>query len=111
MTFVSKKLRQSAGHPDAHCMLQIAGVCGDATEAKTAGNMLCHIRIAGLVGGGQKPDDFCAVFGCGPCHAAFDGNGCKPMPEVDWLYYALRGQALTMRWWIDHGFITVKGEK
>lgn len=111
MTLVSNALRKSAGHPDAYCMLQVAGVCGDATTDKTAGNMLCHIRIAGLVGGGQKPDDHCATFGCGPCHTAFDGNGVKPMAEADWLYYALRGMARTNAWWHAHGFLTIKGAK
>lgn len=108
---VSKKLRESAGHPDAHCMLNIAGVCPDETESKTAGCMLCHVRLPGEVGGGQKPDDVCACFGCGPCHAAFDGNGRKPMPEHEWLFYALRGVARTLRWWYDHGYLTIRGAK
>lgn len=109
MTIIAKKLRESAGHHDAHCMLNIAGVCGDATETKTAGNMLCHIRMAGEVGGGQKPDDFMATFGCGPCHTKFDGNGTKGLNGADWLFYALRGQSRTLRWWVEHGYITIKG--
>lgn len=111
---ISKKLRDSAGHHDAHCMLQIPGVCGDATESKTSGCMLCHIRIAGEVGGAQKPDDVSASFGCMPCHIALDGNGTTKGLERgsrDWLFYALRGQTRTMRWWINNGFITVKGAK
>lgn len=111
MSIVSKKLRESAGHPDAHCMLQIAGVCQDPTESKTRGNMLCHIRMAGEVGGGQKPDDTMATFGCADCHRVFDGNGCAPMLEADWLYYGMRGMARTMRWWHEHGFIQIRGVK
>lgn len=111
MTIKSQGLRDSAGHPDAHCMLNIAGVCPDETESKTAGNMLCHIRLVGEVGGGQKPDDFCASFGCGPCHTAFDGNGKAPMPESEWLFYAARGMARTQRWWVEHGYLTIKGMK
>lgn len=111
---VSQKLRDSAGHHAAHCMLTIAGVCGDATEAKTAGCVLAHIRHANLAGGGQKPDDLCAAFACGPCHAAFDGNG-SPTPLArggeEWMFYALRGMARTLRWWHTHGFLTVKGAK
>lgn len=111
MSIIAKKLRESAGHPDAYCTLQIAGVCPDNTDSKTAGCMLCHVRLPGEVGGGQKPDDFCAVLGCGPCHRVFDGNGCAPMPEDEWLFYALRGLARTMRFWVTHGFISIKGLK
>ena len=53
MSIISKKLRQSAGHPDARCMVNVAGVCGDETTAKTAGCMLAHWRFAGNAGGGQ----------------------------------------------------------
>lgn len=111
MTIVAKKLRESAGHHNAYCTLQIAGVCGDPTDAKTAGCMLCHVRLVGEVGGGQKPDDFCAVLGCGPCHRVFDGNGCAPMPEAEWLFYAIRGMTRTMRFWVENGFISIKGAK
>lgn len=111
MSIVSNKLRQSAGDHNARCFLNIAGVCPDETESKTAGNMLCHIRLVGEVGGGQKPDDLCATFGCGPCHRVFDGNGCAPMPESEWLFYALRGMARTLRWWFDNGYLPIKGAK
>ncbi len=111
MTIVSKKLRQSAGHPDAHCMLQIAGVCGDATDAKTAGCVLAHVRY-GNAGFGMKSNDTFAVFACGPCHTAFDSNGTRGIQRgtQDWLHYALRGIDRTQRWWHDHGFISIKGE-
>jgi hypothetical protein len=111
---VSKALRDSAGHHDARCMLEIAGVCGDPTEAKTAGCVLAHIRHANLAGGAQKPDDLCATFACGPCHAAFDGNGSAAPLErgsADWMFYAMRGMARTLRWWHDNGFLTVRGAK
>lgn len=111
MSIISKALRDSAGHHDARCMLNIAGVCPDETESKTAGNVLCHIRLAGEVGGGQKPDDICATFGCGPCHAKFDGNGCVPLSDADWMFYALRGMARTLRWWYQHGYLPIKGAK
>lgn len=111
---VSKKLRQSAGDPDAHCMIQVAGICGDATESKTAGNMLCHFRFSGNAGGAQKPDDLCAGFGCGPCHTVMDSNGTNhgiQRGSEEWLFYAFRASQRTLRWWVDHGYITVKGWK
>ena len=53
MTIISKALRASAGHPDAYCTVQIPGVCGDPTDAKTAGCVLAHWRFSGNAGGGQ----------------------------------------------------------
>lgn len=113
MSIVSQKLRDSAGHPEAYCTLQIAGVCGDATTDKTAGCVLCHIRMAGEVGGGQKPDDTMAALGCCKCHEVFDSNGVRGLKRggEEWLYYALRGMARTIRFWQQHGFITIKGTK
>ena len=96
-----KSLRQSAG--DAHCMLNIAGVCDGQ------GCVLCHIRLAGTCGMGMKPPDTQATFGCNACHMHFDSNGkhgLKRMSE-DWLFYALRGMARTTQWWIDHGYLVV----
>lgn len=105
MSIVSQKLRDSAGHHDARCMLNIAGVC-----RTDAGCVLCHIRLIGEVGGGQKPDDTMASLGCCACHDVFDGR--TPGLEknsADWNFYALRGMARTLRWWIKNGFIAIKG--
>ena len=113
MSIVSKKLRDSAGHPDAHCMLNIAGVCGDATDAKTAGCVLAHVRYCGNAGFGQKPNDYHGAFACGPCHTAFDSNGTRGLVRgsEEWLHYAMRGMQRTQDWWHDHGFLSIKGEK
>jgi hypothetical protein len=103
----SNALRDSAGHHDARCMLEIAGV-----HQSNAGCVLAHIRIAGECGGAQKPDDTHAVLACCACHDALDGrtpglrNG-----SGDWHYYAHRGMARTIRWWFEHGFISIKGAK
>ena len=114
MTIISNALRKSAGHPDAHCMVEIPGVCGDATEAKTAGCMLAHWRFSGNAGGAQKPDDICAGFACGPCHTAMDSNGTTHgirRGSEEWLFYAFRATVRTLRWWRDHGYLTIKGDK
>lgn len=113
MTIVSKKLRQSAGHPDAYCTVQLAGVCPDPTDAKTAGCMLAHWRMAGNSGGGQKPDDLgCAGLACGVCHAHMDSNGIHGIERgsADWLFYAFRSTQRTIKFWHEHGFISIKGE-
>lgn len=110
---VSQALRNSAGHHNARCMLNIEGVCPDYTDSKTAGCVLAHIRLPGDVGGAQKPDDVCATFACGPCHAHFDCNGVRGLERCseEWLSYAIRGMARTIRFWHENGFITIKGAK
>lgn len=100
---VSEKLRRSAA--EAHCMLNIAGVCD------MQGCVLCHIRLNDTCGMGLKPDDVQAVFGCTACHTHFDSNGRKGLKRgsEDWLFYALRGMARTIRWWVENGYISVRG--
>lgn len=112
MSIVSNALRKSAGHYDAHCMLQIEGVCGDATPTKAAGCVLAHVRY-GNAGFGMKPNDTFGVFACGPCHTAFDSNGTRGIQRgtQEWLHYALRGIDRTQTWWAEHGFLTVRGAK
>lgn len=114
MSFISPTLRKSAGHHAAYCTVQIAGVCPDSTEAKTAGCVLAHWRFAGNAGGGQKPDDFCGGLACGPCHTVMDSNGTTHgivRGSEDWLFYAFRSTVRTLRFWHDNGFLTFKGEK
>ena len=115
MSIVSNALRKSAGHPDAYCTVQLPGICPDSTDSKTAGCMLAHWRFAGNAGGAQKPDDMGAAgFACGPCHTAMDSNGTThgiQRGSADWLFYAFRSTHLTLRFWHQHGFITIKGER
>lgn len=113
MSIVSARLRASAGHHAAYCTVQIPGVCGDATESKTAGCVLAHWRFSGNAGGGQKPDDLCAGLACGPCHTAMDSNGVRGIPRgsEEWLFYAFRATVRTLRFWHDNGFLKIEGTK
>lgn len=97
----SESLRLSAA--DMPCMLNITDVC------RNDGSSLCHIRIPGCGGASIKPDDFVAVGACRWCHDVFDGraSGLQRCSE-DWLFYALRGLARTLRWWADNGYMEVK---
>lgn len=111
---ISKDLRDSAGHHNAYCTIQIPGVCGDATTAKTSGCVLCHWRLPGDVGGAQKPDDLTAGFGCGPCHTAMDSNGTThgiTRCSQEWYAYAMRAMVRTQRFWAQNGYLAVKGWK
>ncbi|MDQ3057259.1 MAG: DUF1364 domain-containing protein [Pseudomonadota bacterium] len=114
MSIIANHLRRSAGHPDAHCMVNVEGVCGDATDSKTAGCVLAHWRFSGNAGGGQKPDDLCAGLSCGPCHTAMDSNGTThgiKRGSEEWLFYAFRSTVRTLAWWHSIGFISIKGVK
>lgn len=111
---VSKKLRDSAGHHAARCMVNIPGVCPDETDSKTAGCVLAHWRFSANAGGAQKPDDLCAGLCCGPCHTVMDSNGTVhgiKRGSEDWLFYAFRATVRTLRFWHDNGFLTIKGAK
>ena len=39
--------------------------------------VLCHIRLPGVAGIGEKPDDWFAVFGCHACHDSIDRRNSK----------------------------------
>lgn len=111
---VSQKLRDSAGHHDAMCTVNVEGVCPDYTTAKTAGCVLAHFRFGGNAGGAQKPDDICAGFACGPCHTVMDSNGTThgiKRGSKEWLFYAFRSTMRTHRWWYEHGFLSILGAR
>ena len=52
------------------CTLQIPGVCR-RDPAFTVG---CHLRMFGMAGAAQKPDDLFIVDGCDRCHAILDSR-------------------------------------
>lgn len=107
---VSSKLRNSSGHHDARCMVNVSGVCGDPTTSKTAGCVLAHWRFNGNSGGAQKPCDLFASFACVPCHNYMDSNGVSgpARGSEEWMFYAFRSMMRTQQWWLDNGFIEVK---
>ena len=92
---------------DQPCTLQIAGFpCAPIDTV-----VLAHIPLPGNHGGALKPDDLCAAYACATCHDLFDGR--QPGLEhgsADWMFYALRGMARTLRLMHDAGIITIKGE-
>lgn len=50
------------------CMIRIPGICSH--DSSTV--VLCHFRLA--TGGGMKPHDSQAAWGCSRCHDAVDGR-------------------------------------
>lgn len=75
---VSKPIRQASR--GAECQLNIYGVCTSSTETVVG----CHLRMLGLAGMGQKPDDLFLVDGCAACHAALDDR--SRWPELGFGY-------------------------
>ena len=66
--------RKEAKHRS--CLVRLPGCNGGGTDID-GGSLSClaHYRMAGYVGGGEKPDDF--VFGawcCDPCHNLCDSR-------------------------------------
>jgi hypothetical protein len=93
---------------DQECTLQIANWLCDGPETV----VLAHIPLPGNHGTGLKPDDLCAAYACHTCHDLLDGRrkGLEHGSQ-DWLFYALRGMARTLRIMCDAGIITIKGSK
>jgi len=44
---------------------------------------LCHLRLGGVAGLGQKPPDLCAVYACSDCHDVVDGRVKRLVPNID----------------------------
>lgn len=62
------KARQAA--KGRECTIRVPGVCERTNETV----VLCHYRLAGTNGMGEKPHDSQAAFGCHACHDAVDGR-------------------------------------
>jgi hypothetical protein len=89
------------------CTLQIVGQSCAPDETV----VLAHIPLPGNHGTALKPDDLCAAYACATCHDLLDGRvpGLKH-GSADWLFYALRGMARTLRILHDTGIIVVNGK-
>ncbi len=91
------------------CTVNIAGVCNH----DPATVVFAHLPPPGESGLGQKGDDIMGAYACSACHDAIDGRSSSAMKRFDeeWLYYAFRGVARTLRILHSSGVIKIKGEK
>lgn len=90
---------------DRPCTLRIPGVCRQ-DPAHTVG---CHLRLFGLAGAAQKPDDLFIVDACDRCHAVLDNRSRwadAPLGWDDILAALMRTQSLRRA----AGLILLKGE-
>ena len=88
-----------------HCKLHIPGICRQ-DPAYTVG---CHVRLFGVTGAGQKPDDLFIIDACDKCHAVFDSRDKWAQFGLDWKDI-LRGLMQTQKTRLDAGLITLKGD-
>tara|TARA_B100000949_G_scaffold34283_1_gene27870 strand:- start:84 stop:443 length:360 start_codon:yes stop_codon:yes gene_type:complete len=86
---VSTAARQNAR--GRQCTLMLPCCNGDPQTV-----VLCHLRIFGAAGQGEKPDDWFAVFACSACHDALDRR--DSMTAGLWGFEdALRALRLTLK--------------
>lgn len=101
---VSKVIRNaSAGQT---CTLQIPGVCNQNPETVVG----CHLRMMGVAGMAQKPDDVFLVDACSDCHALLDNRAAwddAPIGYDD----ILRAFIITLKRRRASGLILLVGEK
>ena len=90
-----EKLRKSARGQT--CTFQIPDICNHNPET----TVLCHIDSE-YKGMGIKSPDYIACFGCSACHTHIDSH---QLPEIDRLYYTMRGLHRTLRYWFDNGIL------
>lgn len=65
------------------CMIRLPGYAHD--EQTT---VLCHLRMAGITGGGQKSPSIIAAWGCFDCHRVTEGDQLSAEEKKldrDWL--------------------------
>ena len=96
----SKPMRNAARDKD--CTLRLDGCRNDRATV-----VLCHLRMFGAAGMGQKPHDAIAVYGCASCHARLD----RADTSGTWGYEdVLRALIHTLGDQIASGNITCRGD-
>ena len=84
------------------CQIRIPGFC----NFDPATSVLCHIRLAGVTGAGQKAPDLLAAIGCSSCHELVDGRISTDQWTADridkWFY---EGVFRTQVLWLKMGVV------
>lgn len=99
MRIISQALRNSA--KGRNCTLRLDG-CLYSPETVVLAHLPC-----GHKGIGMKSPDNMAVFACAVCHARLDGPLRNTIPASD----ISRALAETQMYWIENGYMTIKGVK
>lgn len=96
----SAPIRQAS--QDQTCTLMIPGIC----EGQTSTVVGCHLRLFGIAGAAQKPDDIFIVDGCAKCHAILDDRSKWADAKFGWDDI-LRALMLTLKRRRASGLITL----
>lgn len=88
-----------------NCKLHIPGVCRQQPEY-TVG---CHMRLFGIAGAAEKPDDIFIIDACDLCHAVFDSRAKWADAPLGWDD-VLRAFMQTLYTRRASGLILLKGE-
>ena len=90
MSFISKKLRNSARGQD--CNVRIPQVCNFNPET----TVLAHVAKGGM---GQKGNDYHSTFACSNCHDAIDHRIKTDFSNDQVQLMAYEGLARTQNYW------------
>ena|SRR6185312_7599397 len=89
------------------CTIRENGIC----NADPLTTVLAHWRQVDISGAGLKASDLLAAFACSACHDYVDGRTHKNIArEVRELAH-LRGIMRTQEWLLQHGMVSLKGER
>lgn len=88
------------------CTLGIPGICA-RDNARVVG---CHLRLFGIAGGAQKPDDLFILDCCDCCHEILDSRDKWADAQVG-FDDVLRALILTQQRRRAEGLIRLEGEK
>jgi hypothetical protein len=92
------------------CTLMLPGCCPGPDNEQV---QLCHLRMNGAAGSGEKPHDSEAVFACTHCHDLLDGR-TRLIPELANQLNdgaILRALQFTLRVQRAAGVLIFRGEK
>lgn len=77
---MTKLTKTARGKP---CKIMLPGYAHDPDTT-----VLCHLRMAGITGGGQRSPDILAAWGCFDCHRVTEGEQLSAEErqlDRDWL--------------------------
>jgi hypothetical protein len=82
------------------CQIRLPGICNHDTET----TVLCHVRLVGVSGMGDKAADLLGAWGCSACHAACDTSG--PLDYEKRRAALLEGTARTIHQLVALGVVS-----
>lgn len=89
------------------CTIREDGVCNHDPET----TVLAHWRQVDISGAGLKSANLLAAFACSACHDFVDGRTHLHVEREKRELAHLRGIMRTQEWLIQHGMVSIKGER